>query len=67
MWQTLYMTMKMYIYAPKQKKAKNIPPPNGGLYPTEVTYQDEQADVRMKQEEEWLWMSYLMNYIERRK
>jgi len=54
MWQTLYSTMKMYIYAPKKRKER-IAPPNGE--PT----QNEEEDVRMKQEEEWIWMSYLMS------
>ena len=61
MWQTLYMTMKMYIYAPKQRKVERIPP-NCGPYPKDVSQnEDEQEDVRMKQEEEWIWMSYLMS------
>jgi len=60
MWQTFYITMKMYIYAPKQRKAYRIGPPNGGPYPNDVP-QPEDEDVRMKQEEEWIWMSYLMS------
>ena len=52
--------MKMYIYAPKQRKAYRIGPPNGGPYPN-VVPQPEDEDVRIKQEEEWIWMSYLMS------
>ena len=61
MWQTLYITMKMYIYAPKQRKAYRIGPPNGGPYPKDALQHEEDEDVRMKQEEEWIWMSYLMS------
>ena len=60
MWQTLYITMKMYIYAPKKRKSDRIGPPNGGPYHKDVS-QNEDEDVRMKQEEEWIWMSYLMS------
>jgi hypothetical protein len=57
MWQTLYITMKMYIYGP----VRINPPPNGGrtLEPPIQHVPPLDPDYEL---EKWLMMSYLMSF-----